>query len=162
GIDPSGKIVGSGQVEVGGMYGSSARFAATGALDSTFGTTGRGAAFQGAAFSNVAFEPSGAFTIGGGFTDPPALYDIGFARTTAAGAADLAFGSNGVTKKTISGSFDRAHAIAFQPDGKLLVGGWAYSGGGAAVVRLNHDGSLDTTFATNGKLVGSRNLLYVN
>ena len=39
-----------------------------------------------------------------------------------------------------------------QPDGKILVGGrtWDDISGNFALVRLNEDGSFDTTFGTNG------------
>jgi uncharacterized delta-60 repeat protein len=54
-----------------------------------------------------------------------------------------------------------ATAILVQPDGKLVLGGAAYSNGANhfAAVRLNASGSLDRTFGTNGiallGLVGS-------
>ena len=54
--------------------------------------------------------------------------------------------------------FEGANAVAIQPDGKILVAGYAGSALGAvntsdsqsAVVRLNSDGSLDTTYGNDG------------
>ena len=50
----------------------------------------------------------------------------------------------------VSGMTSRAQVIAVQPDGKILVGGRFVPPGGqtsSALVRLNPDGTLDTTFA---------------
>jgi uncharacterized delta-60 repeat protein len=157
GIDPSGKIVGVGAASIAGSYANSARYTATGTLDVV------GAYFQGQPiFSNVVFEGSGAYTAAGAGFDVSAFgYQIAIARSAATGAADQSFGSGGVAKRTVGGSFDRAQAVAFQPDGKLLVGGWAYTGGGAAMARLNHDGSIDTSFGKNGMVVNSTSLMYI-
>jgi uncharacterized delta-60 repeat protein len=73
---------------------------------------------------------------------------------------DYSFGTNGVA--TIDG-FDRdtAQSVVVQPDGKIVVAGWSGAkttgfGGDTVpesitVVRLNSDGSLDTSFGTDGK-----------
>jgi uncharacterized delta-60 repeat protein len=61
---------------------------------------------------------------------------------------------------TSTGDFDEAHAVVIQPDGKIVVAGRAENAtcGGAgtafedfAVVRYNTDGTLDTTFSSDGK-----------
>lgn len=163
GLDATGKVVGSGFATIGGASGKNARFDAAGALDTTFGSQGLGTAGPLEPFSNVALDPDGGFAVGGaGFTQGAFGYSIAIAHTTAAGAADPSFGTGGQITREVGGSFDRAHALAFQPDGKILVGGWAYTGGGAGVVRFNHDGTLDTTFADGGTLSRSQNLMYVN
>jgi uncharacterized delta-60 repeat protein len=46
-----------------------------------------------------------------------------------------------------------AHAVAVQADGKLVVAGYADSNTDFAVMRLNADGSLDTTFGSGGRRV---------
>jgi uncharacterized delta-60 repeat protein len=165
GVDPSGNVVGGGYFVNGSAMGRTARFTAAGALDPTFGAGGIGPAdTYNISFSNsLAFEPNGTVTSSGAGLDPASFaYHVMFTRTTAAGTADASFGTGGVATRTVGGSFDRAQAVAFQPDGKVLVGGWAYSGGNAVVVRLNHDGSLDTSFGKQGVLTESRNLNYVN
>src|SRR5262249_32253745 len=48
-----------------------------------------------------------------------------------------------------------AHAVAVQPDGKIVVAGSATvsgTGGDFALARYNADGSLDTTFSGDGKV----------
>jgi uncharacterized delta-60 repeat protein len=46
-----------------------------------------------------------------------------------------------------------AHAVAVQADGKLVVAGYANSNTDFAVMRLNADGTLDTTFGSSGHTV---------
>lgn len=93
-------------------------------------------------------------------------YDFAVTRLNADGSLDTTFGTNG--KKTISfnlggvdengnqiNSLDVANCVAIQNDGKIVIGGYAQRDGlgnfDFAVVRLNTDGSLDTTFSSDGK-----------
>jgi uncharacterized delta-60 repeat protein len=78
----------------------------------------------------------------------------GVARRYAAdGSADLMFGAGGHTGVLIStsGGFGfGTNALALQPaDGKILVAGTSSSAGGT-VIRLNTDGSFDSTFGSGG------------
>lgn len=156
GVDDQGRIVGSGYATIGGTAGRSVRFDPSGALDATFGSGGAGPLFPHVLFSNVAIDPDGAFTVAGaGFGEATTFAPV-FARTGGDGVA------GGELLVDVGGSFDRAHAVAVQPDGKILVGGWANSGGGAAVVRLEEDGTIDAGFAVDGRLVSSTSLAYVN
>jgi len=79
------------------------------------------------------------------------------ARFTATGSLDTSFGSahtGVVTTDVLGGSYDRAYALTLQPDGKILVGGFASpntsSVTSAALVRYNANGSLDSSFLQNG------------
>jgi uncharacterized delta-60 repeat protein len=57
------------------------------------------------------------------------------------------------TQDNISGPSTTVNAIAFQSDGKIIVGGVYVNWNGVTVnrvVRLNTDGTLDTAFTTNG------------
>ncbi len=68
------------------------------------------------------------------------------------GSLDTSFGSSGEEVIDL-GAFEYGTAIAVQSDGKIIVAGASTSTeGGLPVVRLNSDGSLDTTF---GHVVGS-------
>lgn len=166
GFDPSGRIVASGYTQIGEVYGRSARFDANGNLDTSFGQGGVGAHFYHVLFSNIVFEPDGSFTaVGSGLAS---LGDLGsgfasvLTRTDVNGTADAAFGTSGEVMFRAGGSFDRAQAVAVQPDGKVLVGGWAFDSGGVGVVRLDPDGELDETFSDGGRLLRSDNLNYVS
>jgi uncharacterized delta-60 repeat protein len=71
----------------------------------------------------------------------------------AAGALDPAFGQDGKVA-TDWGGWESAYGAVAQPDGKLLVLGFTdpanYDARGVVIVRYNVDGSLDSTFGTNG------------
>jgi uncharacterized delta-60 repeat protein len=163
-VDPSGNVVGSGYFSIGGGMGRSARFSSAGVLDTTFGAGGLGPSnATSIPFTNLAFEPGGTFTVGGAVVDTSVFaYEPAFFRVTAAGAADATFATGGSAHQSVSGSFDRAQAVAFQSDGKLLIGGWSFPSNGAMVSRLNHDGSIDTSFGMSGSLPRQGQLQYVN
>ncbi len=67
------------------------------------------------------------------------------------GALDPTFGSDGKVT-TDFGGYEKGHALAIQTDGKLLVAGYAagQANDDFALVRYNNDGSLDSTFDTDG------------
>ena len=73
------------------------------------------------------------------------------------GSLDTAFNQTGTQTVDLGGGFQEAEAVALQKDGKIVIAGYnqpAGSGGRQmAVVRLNVDGSLDTSFNTTGKLL---------
>jgi uncharacterized delta-60 repeat protein len=65
------------------------------------------------------------------------------------GVLDPTFGTNGIVVTDLGGSSDTAVNIVLQPDGKIVM---AASGSSPSLVRYNTDGTLDTTFGTNGKV----------
>jgi uncharacterized delta-60 repeat protein/uncharacterized repeat protein (TIGR01451 family) len=66
-------------------------------------------------------------------------------------------GVSGYRTTDIQGTDDGGYAMALQPDGKIVVGGYATDLANGdkefALVRYNYDGSLDTTFNGTGKVV---------
>ena len=66
----------------------------------------------------------------------------------AAGDPDLGFGGNGHTTISFAGAPFDARAVALRSDGKTILAGT--KGGRLALVRLNVNGSLDTTFGGGG------------
>jgi uncharacterized delta-60 repeat protein/uncharacterized repeat protein (TIGR01451 family) len=65
-------------------------------------------------------------------------------------------GTTGVRTTDIQGTDDGGYALALQPDGKIVVGGYAVNNSGNkdfALVRYNYNGTLDTTFNGTGKVV---------
>lgn len=75
----------------------------------------------------------------------------------APGGLDPTFGIGGRVTTDFNLSTDIANAVAVQPDGKIVVGGFTYtnndfSGEDFALARYNTDGSLDTSFGTNGRV----------
>jgi uncharacterized delta-60 repeat protein len=75
----------------------------------------------------------------------------------APGDLDTTFGGNGVVMTDFSDGSDEASALAIQSDGKIVAVGYAYRNTPTfydfALARYNTDGTLDTSFGGNGKVV---------
>jgi uncharacterized delta-60 repeat protein len=88
---------------------------------------------------------------------------LGLARFDPDGTPDDTFGSGGVVVTSLP---DAPESVALQPDGSILVAGKQIpvsSGGNLMVVRFNvADGSLDTSFGTNGVAATTGTLFYGN
>ena len=69
----------------------------------------------------------------------------------APGALDPSFGTGGTLTIKAQGLDSLANDVAVQPDGKIVLAGFA--SGDFAVVRLNPDGSPDTSFGNGGSVV---------
>jgi uncharacterized delta-60 repeat protein len=70
------------------------------------------------------------------------------------GELDATFGDEGKVVTSFGEFGDQAYAVAMQPDGKILAAGSASNGDDLdlAIARYNKDGSLDTSFNTEGKV----------
>ncbi len=79
------------------------------------------------------------------------------ARFNPNGSLDTAFGSGGKVTTNFGSDNDYIRGVAVQTDGKIVAGGTytaprnSRQGGNFAVARYNPDGSLDTSFNTDGK-----------
>jgi uncharacterized delta-60 repeat protein len=91
----------------------------------------------------IAVQPDGKILLAG-----PAGGDFGVARVKTDGLYDPGFGADGQVSVDLGGK-DIPHAIALQPDGKILVAGT--DGDGFAVTRLMADGSVDSGFGIGGR-----------
>jgi uncharacterized delta-60 repeat protein len=88
---------------------------------------------------------------------------IGFASVLGAAAADgnldPTFGAGGVQIVQVAAQArDFAKAVAVQPDGKIIIGselGDFGEGNTVVLIRLNQNGSLDTSFGNGGKVLNS-------
>jgi len=82
---------------------------------------------------------------------PPADMQLATARFTPAGLPDNTFGTNGVVRTNVGPQDDVAHAVAVQPDGRIVVGGYTrVADQEALVVRYTTSGTLDASFGTGG------------
>lgn len=83
--------------------------------------------------------------------------DVLVMRFNADGTFDSSFGSDGVVTIDFHGFDDQARDLFLQADGKIVVAGERTASDGStsslAVVRLNTDGTLDTSFDGDGKAV---------
>jgi uncharacterized delta-60 repeat protein len=106
-------------------------------------------------FPDVKVEPDGKIVAAAGPGVQGASWTV--SRANADGTLDTSFGTNGSVTTSFPGATDgHADSISFQPDGKIIVNG-RISGAGSnydswAIARYNYDGTLDTTFGTNGLL----------
>jgi uncharacterized delta-60 repeat protein len=66
------------------------------------------------------------------------------------GKLDPSFAGDGIRIVAMPITNSLANGLAIQPDGKLVLAGWA--GNQIAVARWNSDGSADTTFSGDGRL----------
>jgi len=73
----------------------------------------------------------------------------------AEGDLDSSFGTNGIVITHADSSWDDALSIAIQSDGKIVAAGYSSIGGtdDFALARYNTDGTLDSSFGTNGVVV---------
>jgi len=139
-----------------------ARFGRDGALDTAFGTGGEVMlTFSGQSSDElraIAIQPDGKIVVAG-FSRPGISADDDFAvaRLNPDGSLDSSFGSGGKLTTDFFGFFDRAHFVLIQADGKIVVGGEAYTSLSAnsdlALVRYLSNGSLDTSFGSGGKVL---------
>ena len=86
----------------------------------------------------------------------PVNLDVALVSYRPDGTPDPAFGTGGVVKTDVLGSGDQANAVAVQPDGKIVVAGFATSGGTTLpdgdflLARYDADGTPDSTFGGDG------------
>ena len=123
-----------------------------GDLDPAFnagGTVTTDFAGAGDAAAGVAIQPDGRIVVAGGSGT-----DFGLIRYRPDGTLDQDFGTDGRVSTDFAAGIDTAQAIALQPDGKIIAAGTAYEAGNDnfAVARYLPDGSLDTSFDTDGKV----------
>ncbi|MCB1164967.1 MAG: hypothetical protein KDK33_02365 [Leptospiraceae bacterium] len=126
------------------------------------------AAFDSSGNLDASFSGDGLFTLDLGMDDNIyALYplfgggllaagysddDILLIRLNADGSLDSSFGNGGYVTIDIAGDIDDAKTIVVQWDGRIILGGDAMVSGiqQFVLVRFNTDGSLDTSFGSNG------------
>ncbi|MFH0960769.1 MAG: tandem-95 repeat protein [Pseudomonadota bacterium] len=159
-IDSDGKIVVAGT----SYNGTDKDFAVVrynydGSLDTSFGTGGKaltdvsGVGSWDYAYS-VATQSDGKVVVAGTSYDG-SDQDFAVVRYNYDGSLDESFGTGmkALTDVSGAGSLDYAYSVAIQPDGKIVVAGTSYDGSDQdfAVVRYNHDGSLDASFGYGGK-----------
>ena len=129
-----------------------ARYNVNGGLDTSFGSGGKVVtqSFGKGSSEDLLLQPNGKLVLVA--TSKTNYADFALIRYNANGSVDTGFGNGGFTSVDFDGdTYDEAHAGALQSDGKIVVVGQSnvipdYSG----LARFNADGSLDTSFGTNG------------
>jgi uncharacterized delta-60 repeat protein len=136
-----------------------ARHAADGALDRSFGVDGKVitdfADGRDDSAKAVALQPDGRLVVAGSAGGEDGT-DFALARYQVDGTLDSSFGEDGKVTTEFLDS-DVAHAIAIQPDGRIVAAGRASarttSAGGFALARYAADGSLDAAGDDDGRTI---------
>ncbi|WP_165914477.1 delta-60 repeat domain-containing protein [Streptomyces sp. AcE210] len=150
-VQTDGKIITAGRTSVGDDF-ALARYNTDGSLDTSFDTDGKVTTDFGGteeAFG-VAVQTDGKIITAGRTSVGD---DFALARYTTDGSLDTSFDTDGKVT-TDFGGMEEARGVVLQADGKLIASGFTSSGGNFdfALARFNTDGSLDTSFDTDGKV----------
>ena len=150
---------------VGGYAGSDLfviRFLPDGGVDTSFGSNGvfsyqpSGSGWSATAWA-LALQPDGKIVVAGSQSGPkPPSYAL-VLRLTSNGALDSSFGSGGISSFIPAGSKDGGlKAVALQSLGSAtyIIGAGIVNGGGW-LGRLTSSGAIDSSFGSNGQVVGS-------
>lgn len=156
-------IQSDGKIIVGGTNSNNffalARFNSNGIPDSTFSGDGK-VTFTTGIWGNsggiVKLQPDGKILISGDCVTNIGGNDFSLARLNIDGTLDNTFSNDGKVTNSVSpsGHDDSPHAIAIQPDGKIVQVGLAWDNSSArcfAAIRYNANGTLDNSFGTGGK-----------
>ncbi len=162
-LQSDGKILVAGVSNLGTPTGdfTVVRYNTNGSLDTTFGSNGivttniNNEDFG----ASLSIQSDGKILLAGTSNVTNSTGDFAVVRYNTNGSLDTTFGSNGIVTTNINNA-DNGARIALQSDGKILVAGTSnftldentssFKSGDFAVVRFNTNGSLDTTFGSNG------------
>jgi uncharacterized delta-60 repeat protein len=109
----------------------------------------------------VAVQPDGKIVLGGSHDEQNVEY-MDIVRVNANGTIDSSFGGGGFRSITFGKPLNEAYDVTIAPDGKILAAGYAgtfipangnqpqFADYDVAVVRLNSNGTPDTTFDADG------------
>jgi len=148
-IQPDGKIVVVGSSWAGlSVDFSVARYNTDGSLDATFGIGGKVttdfSSNSDQAYA-IAIQQDGKIVLAG-----QSHFNFGLVRYNTDGSLDTTFGTGGKVTTAFNSCCGTALSVAIHTDGKIVAAGQVQSDFG--LVRYNPDGSLDTSFDSDGKV----------
>ena len=138
-----------------------ARYHADGSLDTSFDGDGKVTVNFGGddeAF-DVAIQPDGKIVVVGKVQTPTSSKaKVGIARFNSDGTLDTTFDTDGLVAVDIQTIGEEARGVAIQTDGKIVVAGQTFSSFSTSgldyfVARFNSNGSFDTSFDSDGKVI---------
>jgi uncharacterized delta-60 repeat protein len=147
-IQPDGKIVlgasGGGIIAV--------RYNTDGTLDPSFGLAGMAHSALVNNVTDIQLQPDGRIVL---LATSPSLPGVYVLRLNANGSPDVSFDGDGAAFIPLSGARIEAHALAIQPDGRIVLTGDFQNTANffdrdIFIARLNSNGSPDTGFGTAG------------
>ena len=170
-IQADGKIVvaGSSSGSILDSYFVIVRYNPDGSLDTSFNGTGNAITSvgnSGSSASDLAIQTDGKIVVAGGSLAAAGNWkttDCAIVRYNPDGSLDTSFGGTGKILIPDSDSVDYARSVAIQPNGKIVVAGdssnigsdFTVEGSDFALVRLNPNGSRDTSFNRTGTVTTS-------
>ncbi|MGE5093509.1 MAG: hypothetical protein ACM3SO_00115, partial [Betaproteobacteria bacterium] len=152
-IQPDGMIVGAGSITTGATTnGLVMRVTPGGTLDATFGTGGFTTLNIGSGSEElhaIALQADGRIVAAGRADFSATQSSMAVARLRPDGTTDSPFGG---AILNFFGADSEARAVALQPDGKIVLAGFANSGADDdyALVRLFTEGGIDASFGSQG------------
>lgn len=160
-LQNDGKIVVVGRSSFGAFTTSLivVRYQSNGTLDTTFGTNGvvRTDFEANNTGNKILIQPDGKIVVVGYNKQSDTAYQQLIVRYNSDGTLDQTFSGDGFLQINLAGNYTSGSDIALQADGKILTGGvvWTLSGSpnpsaASLLVRLNRDGTFDTTFDEDG------------
>jgi uncharacterized delta-60 repeat protein len=157
-IEPGGKIVVVGSTNPDDTRVAVAQLNTNGQLDTSFGSGGTEVLsifnLPYEAATAVAVQPDGKIVFSGYEQGSPnfAFFNGLVVRLTSNGALDPSFNGSGVISYHKTGSgYDQLNAVTIQNDGKIVAAGADVGGPFAIFLRINSNGSYDTSFGNGGE-----------
>lgn len=154
-LQADGKIV-AGGYSYDGSYASRfclARYNTDGTIDTSFGTSGIVQTTIGTAceINSIAIQDDGYIVVAGFALDVDGITKFALARYDTDGVLDTNFNTTGTVITQIQYEA-KAYSVLIQPNGQIVVGGYSYADLATqfALARYDTDGSIDTSFGTNG------------
>ena len=151
-IQTDGKIVAAGSEFLGFNNFGLARYNNDGSLDNSFDGDGKvitDIAGNDEAYA-IAIQSDGKIVVAG--LSNPVGTDFVLTRYNPDGSLDSTLDGDGIVFTDFGGT-DYAEAVAIQTDGKIVAGGRKLSPNDFALARYNPDGSLDSSFDGDGKVL---------
>ncbi|MCB0731330.1 MAG: T9SS type A sorting domain-containing protein [Ignavibacteriae bacterium] len=128
------------------------RYNSDGSLDNSFGSGGKVyfPKFRVDFGHGIELQSDGKIIIAGA-ADISNYFAFALVRYNSDGTLDTSFGTNGIVTTFFGFFSDGGRCVKIQSDGKIVVAGYTSDGWfNFAMIRYNTDGSLDTSFGTNG------------
>ncbi len=154
-LQTDGKIVAAGHSD---STFTVARYNSDGSLDTGFGIAGIMKTVIGKYSYGYSckIQSNGKIVVAGwSVTDGTFQNVFALVRYNGDGSLDSSFGNSGVAITALGASDTQAFDLAIQQDGKIVTAGWSIPGGSTppylfALARYNADGTLDTSFGSQG------------
>jgi uncharacterized delta-60 repeat protein len=153
-LQPDGKIVAAGKYFSASCAVS--RYGLDGSLDPTFDGDGIAHIISGRTINcrAIGVQADGKIVVAGGTRLLNGNLDFAVIRFNSNGSLDGTFGAGGMVITQLATGDDEAYGLVIQPDGKIVAAGRAFATSRrVALARYLADGTLDTTFDSDGKVL---------